>query len=348
MNPLAARVTRWMAQQALNRPERVLIAASGGQPRGAGGRTLDPRFQFLEHQARKRSGQPITLAAARSQTRLLAKLFGGKAEPGVRWQDVELACDERSVPARLYRPSDQDHSLPAIVFCHFGGGVVGDLETCHAFCSILCRIVRTAVVSVDYRLAPEHPFPAGLEDCLSAYRWTVANAQERLGAAERPPVIGGDSIGGNFAAVICHALKRAGERQPSLQLLIYPATDMTAEGGSMEVFADAFPLTGDTMRWFLSQYAPPETDLQQWRLSPGRVGDLSALAPALIFGAGFDPLSDQAEHYAAALLAAGVSARHRCFERLAHGFTAFTGAIPAAEAACRLIAKEVAASLAAT
>lgn len=345
MSLFTARLTRWMALAALNRPDRTLVAASGGQSRSAGGRTLDPRFQFLEYHARKRApdGAP-TPAAARAQTRMLTTLFGGKAEPGVRWEDASLACADRTVRGRCYRPVDQDAQRPAIVFCHFGGGVVGDLETCHAFCSILSRVVRTAVVSVEYRLAPEHPFPAGLEDALAAYRWVVRFGPERLGVGPQPPVIGGDSMGGNFAAVICQQLKRAGEPQPSLQLLIYPATDMTASGGSMATYADAFPLTEATMRWFLSQYVAQGADLTDFRLSPG-LGDLSGLAPALVYGAGFDPLSDQAEHYAAALQAAGGSSRLRLFDRLSHGFTAFTGAVPAADAACRIIAKDVAAAL---
>jgi len=346
MSIFTANVTRWMAQAALNRSERALIAASGGQPRSAGGRVLDPRFQFLEQQARKRGGGgALTPEKARAQTRLLVQLFGGKAEPGVRWEEAELAAPQRSIPARFYRSVDQDAALPAIVFCHFGGGVVGDLETGHAFCSILARVTRTAVVSVDYRLAPEHPFPAGLEDALSAYRWTARFGGERLGVGARAPVICGDSMGGNFAAVVCQELKRAGEPQPSLQVLIYPATDMTADGGSMAVYADAFPLTEETMRWFLSHYAPQGTDLRDPRLSPALAPDLSGLAPALIYAAGFDPLSDQAERYAAALQTAGVMARHRVFDRLAHGFTAFTGGVPAADAACRIIAKDVAAAL---
>lgn len=343
MNLLALGLMRWVTRASLDRNAQVLVNASGGKRREVRGRSLDPRFQYIEHLARQRAAdQPAaTLERARAQTRLLHQMFGGKVEPGVRFEGLEMQAEAgHRIPLRLYRPKDQDPNRPALAFFHFGGGVVGELDTCHVFCSMLARYGKTAVVSVDYRLAPEHPFPAGLEDCLAAYRWTRANAQ-RYGAANAPPAVGGDSMGGNFAAVICQELKGRNEPQPALQLLVYPATDMTAQGGSMDDFADAFPLTRDTMAWFLANYVPAGGDLKNTRLSPGLSPDLGGLAPALIYAAGFDPLSDQAEHYASRLREAGVPVRDRLFDMLAHGFTAFTGAIPAADAACRLIAMDV-------
>ncbi|RYF94009.1 MAG: alpha/beta hydrolase, partial [Caulobacteraceae bacterium] len=236
-----------------------------------------------------------------------------------------------------YRPADQDSAAPLLVFAHFGGGVIGDLDTCHAFCGMLARYGRCAVLSVDYRLAPEHRFPAGLEDMLAAWRWARDNTT-RFGAPAGRLAIGGDSMGGNFAAILAQAMKAAGEPQPVLQLLIYPAVDVASETRSMTTYADAYPLSRDTMTWFMGHYMGPDDDPADPRLSPIRASDLTGLAPAIVVTAGFDPLVDQGEAYARQLKAAGVPVTYRCYDALAHGFTAFTGAIPAADAACREIA----------
>jgi acetyl esterase len=340
---------RWGAQAMLRRPAGALVRQSGGTARVVAGRTLDPAFQFLEHRARTQPSPALPnpqarLALARSQTRLLATLFGGRLEPGVAARALHITGGAGPLPARLYTPHQQDASLPLLVFFHFGGGVVGDLDTCHAFCSMLARYGRTAVLSVDYRLAPEHPFPAGLEDALAAFAWGEAHASA-LGCAARPPAIGGDSMGGSFAAVVCQELKRMGKPQPALQLLIYPAVDLTAQDSSSRDFADAFPLTRETIDWFMENYLPAGADLHDLRLSPGLALDVAGLAPALVFAAGFDVLADSVEAYAAKLRAAGISAPHVRFDSLAHGFTAFTGAIPAADAAARTMAKATAAAL---
>jgi acetyl esterase/lipase len=193
------------------------------------------------------------------------------------------------------------------------------------------------VLSVDYRLAPEHRFPAGLEDVLAAYRWGRDNAA-RFGAPAGRCAIGGDSMGGNFAAVICQALERAGEPQPDLQLLVYPCVDVACESASMTTYADAFPLSRPLMDWFIGHYMGPQDDPKDLRLSPLLEPDLMGLAPAVVVTAGFDPLLDQGEAYARRLKAAGVPVVYRCYDSLAHGFTAFTGAVPCADVACREIA----------
>jgi acetyl esterase/lipase len=224
-----------------------------------------------------------------------------------------------------------------MIFAHFGGGVIGDIETAHVFCTILATIGRCPVLSVDYRLAPEHRFPAGLEDVLAAYRFGRDNAA-RFGAPAGVAAIGGDSIGGNFAAVVCQELKRAGEPQPVLQLLIVPCVDVASQSASMTTYADAFPLTRALMDWFMGHYMGPGDDPADPRLSPLRQADLSGLAPAVVVTAGFDPLLDQGEAYARRLKDAGVPVAYRCYDGLAHGFTAFTGAVPCADTACREVA----------
>ncbi|MDP1630931.1 MAG: alpha/beta hydrolase [Caulobacter sp.] len=322
----------------LSLPTPVLRMMSGGGVVYQGGRTLDPRFQFLTAGAgRMPPMSSLSAEEARAASAAGLAMMAGKLEPGVRTETLSIEGPGGLLRLRAYRPADQDAAAPLMVFAHFGGGVIGDLETCDAFCSQLARIGRTAVLSVDYRLAPEHRFPAGLDDVLAAYRWGRDNA-ERFGAAPGVAAIGGDSMGGNFAAVIAQDLKKAGEPQPALQLLIYPAVDVASETQSMTTYADAYPLSRDTMKWFMDHYMGPDTDPADPRLSPIKAEDLAGLAPAIVVTAGFDPLVDQGECYAKRLKDAGVPVIYRCYDSLAHGFTAFTGTIPAADTACREIA----------
>lgn len=334
------KLQRALARMMLHLPEGLLRRLSGGAPLVIDGRRLDAQFQFIAAQAAKaQPPDPFTVAAGRAGTDLLSAMFGGAPEPGVSFQDEIIAGPAGSIPVRIYRPGRQRPGAPALTYLHFGGGVVGSIETCHAFCTILSQEIGCPVVSVEYRLAPEHPFPAGLEDAIAAHDWTCANA-ERLGAPAGVAAVGGDSMGGNFAAIIAQERKRRGGPQPFFQLLIYPATDLTAQGGSMDAYGQCFPLTADTMAWFMAHYLPAGADRADPRLSPLLEKDLSGLAPAFIATAGFDPLLDQGAAYARMLEGAGVSTKYLCFDGLAHGFTAFTGAVQAADAACRSIARE--------
>ncbi len=333
-----ADVQKLVLKTLLSLPSPILRAMSGGGVVYRGGRTLDPRFQFFAHAAKKLP--PITSAPPEVAREASAKglaAVSGPLEPGVRTENLSIDGPGGALRLRAYRPADQDAAAPLIVFAHFGGGVIGDLETCHAFCGILARIARTAVLSVDYRLAPEHRFPAGLDDVLAAYRWGRDNAA-RFGAQPGTAAIGGDSMGGNFAAIVAQEMRRAGEPQPALQLLIYPAVDVASETASMSTYADAYPLSRPIMDWFMGHYMAPDANPADPRLSPDKTEDLSGLAPAVVITAGFDPLVDQGEAYAKRLQAAGVPLAYRCYDGLAHGFTAFTGAVPAADAACREIA----------
>jgi acetyl esterase/lipase len=329
---------RTLASTILSLPSPILRLMSGGAAVYRGGRTLDPRFQFMAAQATRMPAMTtLSPEEARRATAQGGKIYGGRPEPGVSAEPLTIPADDRSIPARLYRPERQDPAAPAIVFAHFGGGVIGDLETSHAFCGILAKVARAPVVSVEYRLAPEHRFPAGLEDVLTAYRYVRDNAG-RFGAPDGRAIIGGDSMGGNFAAVLCQDLRRAGEPQPDLQLLIYPCVDVASQTASMTTYAETFPLSRATMDWFMGHYMGPDTDPADLRLSPIGEEDLSGLAPAVVVTAGFDPLVDQGEAYAKRLRAAGVPVVYRCYDGLAHGFTAFTGVVPCADVACREIA----------
>ncbi|MGH7023189.1 MAG: alpha/beta hydrolase [Caulobacteraceae bacterium] len=322
----------------LSLPAPILRALAGGGVVYKGGRTLDPRLQFLASQSQ---GAPpmssLTPEQARGAAAGMIAVLGGRLEPGVKVEALTVPGAEEAIEARAYRPDNQDSDAPLMLFAHFGGGVIGDLDTCEAFCSILAKVARCAVLSVAYRLAPEYRFPDGLDDMLAAYRW-ARDKTDRFGAPVAKVAVGGDSMGGNFAAVICQEMKRLGEAQPALQLLIYPALDVAGEGASMETYADAWPLSRDTMEWFMGHYMGPEDSPLDPRLSPVKAADLSGLAPAVIAAAGFDPLLDQGEAYARRLNEAGGACRYRRYDALAHAFTAMTGVVPAADAACREIA----------
>jgi len=331
-------VARFQLRLMLSLPAPILRALAGSGVVYKGGRTLDPRLQFLASQS---AGAPplssLTPDQARGGVTAMIQVMGGRIEPGVTVEALTVPGAEEPIAARAYLSADQDPAAPLMVFAHFGGGVVGDLDTCEAFCSVLAKVAHCPVLSVAYRLAPEYRFPDGLDDMLVAYRWARDNAGD-FGAPAGAVAVGGDSMGGNFAAVICQEMARAGEPQPVMQLLIYPALDVAGEGGSMETYADAWPLSRDTMQWFMGQYMGPEDSPVDPRLSPVKAPSLHGLAPAVIAAAGFDPLLDQGEIYARRLGEAGVAARYRRFDALAHAFTAMTGVVPAADAACREIA----------
>jgi acetyl esterase/lipase len=329
---------RLVVRTLLSLPVPVLRLMSGGGVVYQGGRTLDPRLQYLASQAR---GAPsmTTLSpeeARRASADALANMTGDP-EPGVGVEPLTIPGPGGAIPARLYRPVNQDPETPVLVFAHMGGGVIGDLETCHAFCTILALDARAPVLSVDYRLAPEHRFPAGLEDVLAAYRYARDNAG-RFGAPLAQAAIGGDSMGGAFAAITCQELKRAGEPQPVLQLLIYPWVDIACDSASMSTYGEAFPLDRATLGWFAGHYMAPGDNPADPRLSPLRAEDLTGLAPAIVVTAGFDPLLDQGEAYARRLKEAHVPTVYRCYDSLAHAFTAFTGAVPSADTASREVA----------
>ncbi|MEL6663557.1 MAG: alpha/beta hydrolase [Pseudomonadota bacterium] len=327
-----------IAKLLLKLPPGLLVRLSGGKPVELGGRTLDPHFQFLAHGA-KRQPPMSSLSAQDGRAASAAGLamFMAEPEPGVAWIDSKLSAPGRDIPIRSYTPSNQDPQAPVMVFFHFGGGVIGDLDTCHAFCTMIASTVRCPVVSVDYRLAPEHPWPAGLDDCQFAYEWALKNAAS-MGAPAGEAAIGGDSMGGNFSAIIAQECKRSGIPAPVLQMLIYPAVDISEKTKSHETYGETYPLSTDTMDWFMGQYVPDGTDLKDLRLSPAQEMNLEGLPPAIVVTAGFDPLVDEGEAYAKRLDAAGVDTVYRCYDRLAHGFTAFTAASPAADKACREIA----------
>lgn len=322
----------------LSLPTPMLRSLSGGGVVHKAGRTLDPHFQFLAAQSKRQPPMSsMSAQEARDSARAAFAITSARPETGVRCNDDVLDGPDGGVPVRIYRPDGQDPSVPALVYFHMGGGVIGDLDTCHAFCSLLAKTLQGPVVSVDYRLAPEHRYPAGLDDCLFAFRHIRDHAQD-YGAPAGVAAIGGDFMGGYFTAIICQDLKKAGEPQPAFALMIYPCVDVASETTSMATHAESFPLSRDTMSWFMAQYLSADADPAEPRLSPLRANDLSGLAPTILVTAGFDPLSDQGEDYAKALIAAKSQVVFRRYDSLPHGFTGF-GLVPAAQKACIDIAK---------
>jgi len=239
-----------------------------------------------------------------------------------------------SIPARVYRPEGDD-PRPTIVYFHGGGFVIGDLDTHEGVCRLLANDVGAVVVSVDYRLAPEHRFPAAVEDAEAAVRWVVEHVAEYGDDAARIAV-GGDSAGGNLAAVAAQLAHAAGI-ELAAQLLIYPAVDMLGDYPSRIENAEGYFLTLSDMHWFGEQYSglkyddPAAAELDRDpRMSPLRAQSLAGLPPAVVATAEFDPLRDEGDAYAEALAAAGVKVEHQQFPSLIHGFYGLELLSPAA------------------
>jgi acetyl esterase len=326
---------RLLLKTAFSLPQPVLRVMAGGGVVYRGGRTLDPKFQFLwKAWRRPRLPSDVNPEEARADWSQLVATFGSRADSGVRTETILLDGDGGALTTRLYRPANQDPTAPMLVFFHAGAGVVGDLDASDGLCTQLAAVARTAVLAPAYRLAPENRFPAGFDDAMTAYEWAAANA-ERYGADGA--AVGGESMGGGFAAAICQALKRDGEPQPALQLLICPILDAASDSQSMDTYADAWPLSREALRWVFGHYLGPEDDPGDPRLSPFRADDVKGLAPAIIITAGFDPLVDQGELYARKLKAGGTCVVYRCYDGLIHGFPAFAGVAPsAAVAVCEI------------
>ncbi|WP_341912800.1 alpha/beta hydrolase [Ferrovibrio terrae] len=241
------------------------------------------------------------------------------------------------IPLRYYRPAgvDKREPIPVLVFYHGGGWVIGDLDTHDVVCRSLANEARCAVVSVDYRMGPEHKFPAAVDDAYAAAHWVAGEAKSLRIDADRLAV-GGDSAGGNLAAVV--ALMARGKRKdgdataPKIgyQLLIYPATDMHMDTQSHKSFAKDHLLTRDSMDWFQLQYLNGTADRDDWRASPLRAKSLAGLPPAYVLVAGHDPLRDEGEAYAVALKQAGVPVVFREFPGQIHGFVVLGKVIPQA------------------
>jgi acetyl esterase len=245
-------------------------------------------------------------------------MFGAPPLP-TQVRDLVAPGPAGAVPIRLYRPLDAipGQPLPLLVYFHGGGWLLGDIETGDALCAALAQSVGIVVAAVDYRLAPEYPFPAGLEDCFAALDWLIAQASE-LGLAPGCVGVAGDSAGGNLAAVCALRARDRGDPLRA-QILLYPVTDLSMTSDSYRRNASGCMLTAQTMCWFRDQYLG-DVDPADWRVSPLRAERLDGVAPALIVTCGFDPLCDEGANYAGRLVTAGVAVRYLPYPRQLHGF----------------------------
>ncbi len=253
----------------------------------------------------------------------------------------DILIDGSRGPLRLreFRPKGlhERRDLPALVYFHGGGWLIGDIDTHDTLCRQLSDGSGAAVYSVNYAKAPEHQFPAAVEDALLATRYVVSSHAE-LGIDPARVGTGGDSAGGNLATVVAQALRGALSHPLALQLLIYPVTDLRLSTPSYQTYAQGYGLTASAMRHFRDTYLRDEADIADTRASPLLTADLSGMPPALVLTAGFDPLRDEGAAYADALSAAGNPAQYICFERQIHGFIVMGGAVDEANTAVRLCA----------
>jgi acetyl esterase len=255
-------------------------------------------------------------------------------------EDTEAASAAGPIPLRIYTPVAAGGATAAIVYLHGGGFVLGDLDCYDALCRTLANESGARVIAVDYRLAPEHPFPAAVEDCFEALKWIESNAPD-LGVDANRIAVAGDSAGGNLAAVMCLLAKEnRGEPTIAFQVLIYPATRIGGVNGGRP-FGSGYFLDSRTIDWFSRHYIPAGTDRSDWRLSPLNALELKGLPPAYIVTAGFDPLRDEGMAYAEKLKQAGVPVTAVEYASMIHGFFSMQALIPLATEAIAAAAHAV-------
>ncbi len=297
------------------------------------------------------SGQPtmdkMTPKDARLAFTMGLKMLQSPAAKVAEVRDFKMPGPAGEIAARLYRPAtaEADAALPVCVYFHGGGFVVGDLESHDSLCRQLANAAACVVIAVDYRVAPEAPFPAAVDDCFAATQWISANASSLNIDASRLAVAG-DSAGANLATVVSLLARDAGGPQISYQVLIYPVVDMQGETESFHRNAEGYFLTADLMRYFLGHYLSDPGHAADWRASPLRAPKLKGLPAASVLVCGFDPLHDDGVRYAEALKRAGVPVTFTELPDQIHGLFSLDGAIPAASTALAGLARELKAGLA--
>lgn len=305
---------------------------------------LDPLAKaFLDKLAA--SGRPklwdMTPAQARELSTVLMETLCPKDEPVGKVENVLIPGPGGDLALRLYTPvAAGSESLPALIYFHGGGMVLGNLDTHDGVCRTLAALSGCRVVAVDYRRAPEHKFPASVEDAYAAVLWVEANAAERGIDANRIAVIG-DSAGGTLCAVVCLQAKQKGAPKIGFQVPMFAMTDALAAGGSRAEFAEGYFLEKRSIEWFYGHYLPEGADAADPLVSPLRAEDMRGLPPAFVMVAGCDPLHDEGLAYAEKLRAAGVAVGVADYPGQLHSFVNFSAAFPSARAALADAAKAV-------
>jgi acetyl esterase len=294
-----------------------------------GGRTMDPKAQIVGEFVKsiRVPGYYPPLPELRQQLRVMVSLMDEPAPALARIEDISIPGPAGNIPARVYSSSAAKTSQPAVVYFHGGGWVQGDLETHHGLCARLAKHAGVLVVAVDYRLAPEHKFPAAVDDCVAAYRWTRAKGRD-VGADTARVAVAGDSAGGNLSAAVSQLAAAESSPVPTCQVLIYPAVDFSLDTASHRELVEGHVIPRERVLWYMEQYLRSDADKNDLRASPLRAASLKGQPPAMIVTAGFDPLRDEGRAYADRLREAGVDVVYREYPGQIHAFVSLTKAIP--------------------
>jgi acetyl esterase len=325
---LATLIKRTLITNTLKLPRTVLQAASGGR-QIIDGNELDAQVQLMLAIANKLAAPKayqVPIEKARANFEEEVQIVDVPIRSAVETEDRSIQGPLGAIPLRVYRPRGLEKPAPIIVYYHGGGWVIGSIQSHDRVCRLMAEEVGAIVVSVHYRLAPEHKFPAAYDDGFAAFRWVVENAN-LLGGVSTNVAVAGDSAGGNLSAVISQRARDERTTPPSLQLLIYPSTDTTGSMPSRKTFAAGFLLEKKSLDWFKTQYLPSDIDEKDHRISPLFAKNHENLPKTLLLTAGYDPLRDEGKAYADALTAAGVSVRYQCATGQVHGFWNMGGII---------------------
>ena len=300
---------------------------------------LDPQIQAMRDQRERDDVPPLyamSLADARAADLASIRAGGGKPEPVREVTDLKIAGPGGELPVRVYRPASKRPLLPVLLYFFGGGWVLGTIDTADGVSRSLANSVRALVVVVGYRLAPEHPFPAAIDDCYTTVRWVAEHADE-IGADPARLAVGGDSAGGNLAAAVALRARDSADDAGGLalagQLLVYPNTDQLADDQSMRAADDPFLFNRHSVAWYRQHYLTDPGDAANPLASPLRADSLAGLPPALVITAEYDPLRDQGEAYARRLADDGVPVELSRYPGMAHGFFTMIGTVDASRAA---------------
>jgi len=296
---------------------------------------LDPQARALIERLAASGAAPLYTLTAPEARRAYRESREALAAAPMQVEEMrELLIPGPAAPlrARLYRPHASEKPLPGMVYFHGGGFIYGDLDTHDGVCRGIAHSARCTVVAVDYRLAPEHRFPAAVEDAYAATQWIAANASA-LGIDPAHLTVAGDSAGGTLATVVALAARDAGGPRLCFQMLIYPATDQRQGFPSIMRNAEWLPLTGKAMKYFRGHYLPHESEWLDWRASPYLAKSLAGLPPAYLLTAGFDVLRDEGRAYAERLAKEGVATEYKDYPDMVHAFLLWGGAIDTANTA---------------
>jgi acetyl esterase len=316
-----------LAHTALSEDEALRLLDGHRIRRGS--RTMDPKAQIVGEFVKsiRVPGYFPPLPELRQQLRTMVTLMDEPAPALARVDDIRIPGPAGPMPARVYSAHAGTTSRPTVAYFHGGGWVQGDLETHHGLCARLAQHADVVVVAIDYRLSPEHKFPAAVEDCFAAYRWLRAHGRD-VGADRARVAVAGDSAGGNLSAVVSQLAAAGGVPVPTCQVLIYPAVDFSLDTDSHRELADGHVIPRDRIVWYSEHYLRGEPDKADLRASPLRAPKLAGQPPTLIVTAGFDPLRDEGHAYAEKLREAGVDVVYREYPGQIHAFVSLAKAIP--------------------